>query len=349
MRSLILVASLLCLVPNVCGGDVAVGFSPFASTVIVARGETESLSFHDREGRLVATRHGLRHPRRVVVSEARFAVLDPIDNLLLIGDARKRTTHMLKMAGGPSAAVFSGGSLFVVLRDRNSLIRVGDDVEQTVRCERDPAFIGENAGKIYVYSRIPGSLAEYDGSTLLQTRRMDLAPFASSMVIAGKKALLTYPGTGEIRTVFLNELATSSSVKVGATPIDIVVITNRSVLSPESFAVADPASKRIWRSDGKQSLSEAATRGFLRGFIGLGLSSPSSADFPTGIDRLWVAGNRMIALDSSEGVLYEAARGKSRRIATGVDASAVAVSAGTVFFWSSTSSHLELFGLALDM
>lgn len=343
MKRLLLAISMVCAVaPGLHAKDRALGYSRSGSTVIVARGDIGSLSFYDPRGRLVATSVGLRHPRQVVVGDSRFAVLDPIDNRLLVGDVRTRDSRILEMPGSPTAAVFSGPTLLVVLRDRSLLVKVEDRVTGSATCERDVAFIVEHGGRVYVYSRNPGGLAEFDVSTLIQKRRMDLEPFASSMVISGNKALLTYPGTGVVRTVFLDGLANSSAARVGSTPVDIVVSAGGSALSATSFAIADPASKRIWRTAGQQSLTEAVGRGFLRGVIGLGLSAPGSSDFPTGIDRVWSMGKRLLALDSSAGVLYEAVGEKSRRIATDIEAHSFAFSSESIYVWNSEKGSLDI-------
>ena len=103
-----------------------------------------------------------------------------------------------------------------------------------------------------------------------------------------------------------------------------------------TLAVADPSAKRIWTVEGEESFARAFARGFLRGLIGLGLTS-QNRDFPTGIDRVIVRGGELYAYDSSSGTLY---RG-TKAIAQGVAPQAFTIGPGGVYVWSDTVRRLQ--------
>jgi len=340
MRVLLVALAALLTAGSMQGGEVAVAWSPDAKVVIVADGNMRTVVFQNPQGRVMSQIEGVRHPRTILAEGSTFAVLDPIDNQVVLGDAATGTGRIIHLSGSPTAGALEGGALLVVIRDRGQLVRMRGAEDKSVLTDSDPSFLRISNGLTYVYSRMRGSFVEYDSSTLLERRRIALPQFASTMIVHGFKAYLTYPGTGELRTVNLPTLTLLPVTRIGSTPTDIAVAA-RSPISTVTLAVADPASKRIWRTDGDQSLSEAVIRGFLRGFISLGLSAPASSDFPTGIDRVWIAGKRLLALDSSEGVLYDSGGSKARRIGDGVDASGVAaLPDGRVFFWSGKANRL---------
>jgi hypothetical protein len=117
-------------------------------------------------------------------------------------------------------------------------------------------------------------------------------------------------------TVSLATLKKDEEFEVGAVPVDLDLESDPNLLSAGVVAVADPSSKRIWRVERTQSDAEALSRGFVRGLLGLGLYSPRSAEFPTGVDRVWKSGDKRFAYDSSTGKLYQLTSGKSRLLAT---------------------------------
>jgi hypothetical protein len=118
-------------------------------------------------------------------------------------------------------------------------------------------------------------------------------------------------------------------------PVDLAVTS-------KTLAVADPSAKRVWIVEGPQSTSQAFTRGFLRGLLGLGLGANHSADFPTGVDRVVARGGRWIAYDSAGGALYRVEKTQSTLLAKHVAPEAFAVTAdGAVVFWNDEVRRLQ--------
>jgi hypothetical protein len=86
-------------------------------------------------------------------------------------------------------------------------------------------------------------------------------------------------------------------------------------------------------TEGRQSTAKAIARGFLRGFIGLGLYGNRSAQFPTGVDRVVARGARWIAYDSSSGTLYRVDRRQSSVVAQGIGPKAFTLTEAGIVFW----------------
>ena len=134
----------------------------------------------------------------------------------------------------------------------------------------DPAFLATANGRVYVYSRAAGVLEDNEG------RRIRVAPFASDLEIAGNTAYLAYPREARIRTINLTSMKIGE-VAVGAVPVDIAFAGGGTAITARILAVADPSAKRVWLTESTQSTAEAVARGFLRGFIGLGLFGSRSS------------------------------------------------------------------------
>ena len=86
-------------------------------------------------------------------------------------------------------------------------------------------------------------------------------------------------------------------------------------------------------------MTQAFTRGFLRGLIGLGLFGSGASQFPTGVDRVFVRGNRWYAFDSSSGSLYRFTKSSSSVIAKNIRT--FVVSADGVFVWGDAVRRLH--------
>jgi hypothetical protein len=130
-------------------------------------------------------------------------------------------------------------------------------------------------------------------------------------------------------------------IDAGAVPVSIAMTGSGTALSARTFAVADPAAKRIWRIEGTQSTTQAVARGFLRGLIGLGLYDARSSELPTGVDRVLTRGGRTIAYDSSSATLYELVRDKPRVLARNVAPNAFTLTSAGVAYLSDGVLHTQ--------
>ncbi|HEU4521086.1 MAG TPA: hypothetical protein VFT12_03725, partial [Thermoanaerobaculia bacterium] len=119
----------------------------------------------------------------------------------------------------------------------------------------------------------------------------------------------------------------------GDTPVDLAIARGGTALSAPSIAIADPAAKRVWVTEGAQSVGAAFGRGFLRGLLGIGLFRPRSATFPTGVDRIVSAEGITAAYDSSSRTLYRVEGSRSRPIAQDVSVEAFTIAFGRIEIW----------------
>jgi hypothetical protein len=173
-------------------------------------------------------------------------------------------------------------------------------------------------------------LEEIDGRV---TRRVRVGSFASDLETDGRTAYLLYPREARIQMVDLASMKLKGTAAVGAVPVDLALAGGGTALTARVLAVADPSAKRIWLTEGTQSTAEAVARGFLRGFLGLGLFANRSSAFPTGVDRVVARGARWIAYDSSSGTLYRVDRRKSSVIARHVEPGAFALTQDGIAWW----------------
>jgi hypothetical protein len=120
-------------------------------------------------------------------------------------------------------------------------------------------------------------------------------------------------------------------------PVDLDFAGGGTALSARILAVADPSAKRVWLTESTQSTAKAVARGFLRGFLGLGLFGGRASEFPTGVDRVETRGRNWIAYDSSSRTLYHFTRRKSSVLARGVAPGAFALTRDGVAWWDGTS------------
>ena len=258
----------------------------------------------------------------LIVSNERVAMLDGMNNRVTV-DGQAFT-----VAESPVDAIFVGDELFVLSRDANVLQRLSDRASVTVA--PDSAFVREGNGLIYVYSRRAGVFQEIDPTRLQITRRIDIAPFASDLEVAGTTAYLVYPRDAVIRLIDLTKLEAAGEIKAGAVPVDLAITRASNAVSATTLSIADPSAKRVWSIEGRQSVSAAVARGFLGGLLGLGLFAPRSAEFPTGVDRVFPGG---FAYDTSSQTLYRVRSGKATVVAKDVAPSSLAATERGVVVW----------------
>ncbi|HJQ37223.1 MAG TPA: hypothetical protein VKB93_08795 [Thermoanaerobaculia bacterium] len=254
------------------------------------------------------TATGVEHATAIVTGPTRVAVLDALNNEAVIAELATGKTTRMKTAETPVGGAFVGDKLHVLTRD-------------------DGDFLRESNGRLYVYSRMKGTLAEIGGRTV------QVAPFASDLEIGGRMAYLVFPREAKIRTVDLAAMKVTGTVSVGAVPVDLAFAGGGTAITARILAVADPSAKRVWLTEGTQSTMQAVARGFLRGFLGLGLFGSRSSQFPTGVDRVLISGKQWIAYDSSSGTLYRFTKSKSSVIAKGIAPQAFAITPGGVVYW----------------
>ncbi len=277
------------------------------------------------------TTDGVEHATEIVVGGDRVAVLDALNNEVAIAELATGRTTRTRTAETPIAGAFVGRDLYVLARDARLVQKIGAPAFR-IGVDPDPAFLRESNGALYVYSRATGAIEEISGERV--TRRIAVAPFASDFDVAGRTAYLVYPREARIRIVSLDTMKTTGEVTVGAVPVDMDFAGGGTAISARILAVADPSAKRVWLTEAAQSTTKAIARGFLRGFLGLGLFGSRSSQFPTGVDRVVIRGKSWLAYDSSSGTLYRFTRSKSSVIAKGIAPQAFAVAAdGGVRYW----------------
>jgi hypothetical protein len=274
---------------------------------------------------------GVRNATGIVASAERVAVLDALRNEAVVVDLVSGRATRIATAETPIAAVFVGSELSILCRDARLLQRGA----ARIAVAADPAFLRSANGKLYVYSRTSGALEEITGARV--SRRMAAAPFASDLEISGNTAYLVYPRDGRIRTIDLTRMQSSGEIAVGGVPVDLAFAGGGTALTARLLAVADPSAKRVWLEEGTQSMTEAVTRGVLRGFLGLGLFGSRASEFPTGVDRVSVRGSLWIAYDSSSGTLYRFNKRSSSVVARNVPPHGFALTADGVAWWDGTS------------
>jgi hypothetical protein len=243
----------------------------------------------------------------------RVVTLDPLRDVAVVYDTITKTTTRYPTPSTPVASAFLGDDLYILARDARVVQRIGGPA---IPVAQDPAFLGVSEGSLYVYSRTTGVLEEIAGDRV--TRRASVPRFASDLEIAGRSAYLVYPRDARIRIVDLKTMKIRGEVAVGAVPVDLAVAGGGTALTARILAVADPSAKRVWLTEETQSTAKAIARGFLRGFLGLGLFGNRSSQFPTGVDRVWIRGKHWIAYDTSSGTLYSFTKQKSTVLARNV-------------------------------
>lgn len=274
------------------------------------------------------TVEGLREPTEIIASDTSVVILDALHDDALVIDLATGKSTRTRTAATPIAAAILGNGVYILARDARVVQKLGGP---SIDVAADPAFLRAANGRLYVYGRTSGILEEIENDRV--TRRVTLAPFASDLELAGGTAYLAFPRDARIRTVDLATMKTAETIDLGAVPVDIAIAGGGTALTARVLAVADPSAKRIWMTEGRQSTANAIARGFLRGFLGLGLYGNRSSQFPTGVDRVLARGGRWIAYDSSSGTLYRVDRRQSSVIAQGIGPKAFTLTEDGVVFW----------------
>lgn len=274
---------------------------------------------------------GVENPTSIVANDQQVAVLDALANEAVLVDLGNGRMSRLDTPETPIAAAFLGRELYILSRDARLLQHGMTRIPLSV----DPSFLRVGNGKLYVYSRAAGIVEEIERDRV--TRRVSIAPFASDFEISGTTAYLVYPREARVRTIDLEQMKTGDELSVGAVPVDLAFAGGGTALTARILAVADPSAKRVWLAEGTQSMAQAIARGFVRGFLGLGLFGSRASQFPTGVDRVEVHGKQWIAYDSSSRTLYHFTRRQSSVIARNVAPGAFAVTEDGVAWWNGTS------------
>jgi hypothetical protein len=305
--------------------------------IVIANGGMQKIEIRDRStGQRVWTGAGPADPSLAVAAPDgnRAAVIDGAAGTVDLVDTARPSGLRLRTGGSPTAARFLGETLFVVLRDESRLAAIArDGTLRFAGIGRDSTFLAEHRGDILVYSRAEGTIARFDPATMVKKGEAHVAAYASDLETDGTMGYLVVPSSAAVVAFRLDDFRVTERLSIGAVPIDLAIQGN-------VLAVADPSSKRIWRTEKTQSVASAFGRGFVRGLLGLGLKPPAHSSFPTGIDRIWSDGARAAAYDSSSGTLYDVS-GQPRPIASGIPAGAVAVVNGTVHFWDPAAGELR--------
>jgi len=277
------------------------------------------------------TATGVENPTHIVANDDQVAVLDALHNEAVIADLKTGRTTRIATAETPIAATFVNRELYVLARDA----RVLQHGNTRIPLAADPSFLRSGNGRLYVYSRAAGLIEEIENDRV--ARRVSIAPFASDFEISGTTAYLVYPRDARIRTADLDAMKSGDELAVGAVPVDLAFAGGGTAITARILAVADPSAKRVWLAEGTQSTAKAIARGFLRGFLGLGLFGNRASQFPTGVDRVEIRGKQWIAYDSSSGTLYHFTRKKSSVLAKNVAPGAWTLTARGVAWWDGTS------------
>ena len=303
-----------------------------ATTRGVLVAQSGSLALYDRTAaNVIWTSDGVQTPARIIASNDQAAIIDSLANQVRIVDLGSGRGTTMQTGETPIDGAFVNRRLYLLERDARALERIGTDgARASIGIAADPAFLRVANSRLYVYGRADGVLQEISSSPFAIGRSLALPPFASDLEIDGKNAYLVYPRTAKIAMVSIASMKKSGEVAVGAVPVDIA-------LASRGLAVADPSAKRVWVIEGQESFAQAFARGFLRGLLGLGLSSQRNSDFPTGVDRVIVQGSRLYAYDSSSGTLYRSARA----IAKSVAPEGFSIGPGGVYVWDDTVRRLQ--------
>lgn len=269
---------------------------------------------------------GVAHATSIAANDERVVVLDAIHNEAVVAELRGGATQRIRTAETPIAAAFVGRELYILARDGGVVQHVGG---RDVRVQAD--LLKSANGKLYAYSRATGIIHDIAGG-----RQFRAKPFASDFELSGSSAYLTYPREARVRVVDLAS-GEMGEVAVGSVPVDLAFAGGGTALSARILAVADPSAKRVWMTESTQSTAQAVARGFLRGFLGLGLFGNRASQFPTGVDRVLTQGRVWVAYDSSSRSLYHFTTRKSTLVARDVAPHAFAVTENAVVWWNGTS------------
>ena len=285
---------------------------------------------------VVWTTDGVANATSIVAGDDRVAVLDALSSDVRIVELASGRGTTTKCGETPVGGVFLGRTLYLLERDARALERIGaDGARASMELVADPAFLRETRGRLYVYARAAGVLQEITTAPFAIARSVNVAPFASDFQTDGANAYFVYPREAKVRVVALATMKPAGEIAVGAVPVALAFA------SSHTLAVADPSAKRVWSIEGSQSFSQAFARGFLRGLLGLGIRPNRNSDLPTGVDRVLVRGNVLLAYDTSSGTLYRVAKAKSSIVAKDIRPQAFTATPEGVFVWDDAVRRLH--------
>jgi hypothetical protein len=315
---------------------------PIAATnrgIVVAHDHV--IELFDLTGRnLIWKTDGLPTPQSIAASNERIAVLDPLANEVRIVELATGRGTTIHTGETPIAGVFIGPTLYLLERDARALERIGaDGTRASISTGADPTFLRESNGRLYVYARSEGVVQELSTVPFAIRRNGRVPPFASDFEIDSKNAYVVDPHTAKIGIISLDSMQSAGSIDAGAVPVSFAFASTGTSLTARTLAVADPSAKKVWLIEGAQSVTQAFTRGFLRGLIGLGLFGGGTSNFPTGVDRVFVRGARWYAFDSSSGTLYRFTKSSSSVVARNIRTFALAPEG--VFYWNDKVRRLQ--------
>ncbi|HYU24591.1 MAG TPA: hypothetical protein VEO74_05270 [Thermoanaerobaculia bacterium] len=313
----------------------AQAIAPTPRGIVVAH-HNEIQLFNAAGTDVVWTTGGVANPTSIVAGDDRVAVLDALSSGVRIVEFASGRGATVKCGETPVGGVFVGRTLYLLERDARALERVGaDGARASINIAADPQFLRQARGRLYVYARAAGVLQEITAAPFAIARSVGVAPFASDFQTDGTKAYFVYPREAKIRVVALATMKPAGEIAVGAVPVALAIA------SSHTLAVADPSAKRVWTIEGSQSFSQAFARGFLRGLLGLGIRPARNSDFSTGVDRVLVRGNLLLAYDTSSATLYRVAKAKSSIVAKDVPPQAFTATSEGVFVWDDAVRRLQ--------
>lgn len=332
MKRLFFAIAILASVP-LRASNAVLAYIPSRDLVIAAQAGAKTTAYRAGTAAKLWTADGVDSPRVIAHAGDRAIVLDSLNNEVLSLSLVDGTSKRFAVAATPVAAAFLGDDAYVLSRDGRRLQRLGrDGVVEQIETPADSAFLAVGTDRLYVYGRSGGVLEEFRGRPLTVTRRVEIPPFAADMESDHTALYLLYPRAGKMTVVLLRDFRAESQ-PVGAVPVDAAIEGTGTAITAGSLVVADPSSKRIWRSERSQSLSAAVSRGFIRGLLGLGLYHPSSPQFPTGVDRVAIDRFARLAYDSSTGSLFRFDGRKPRLVARDVAPWAFAATPSGIAVW----------------
>jgi hypothetical protein len=295
--------------------------------------ESGSIVSFDRAGVRRWRATGVASPTSMASGTTLGAACDALDGDVTLFELANGRGSTVRIGGGPTEALFVGADLYVLSADTGELHRIRNGRrDATVAVGRQPAFLRQAGDRLIVYSRIDGTVRTFSVD-LRPDKTLQLDGGGSDLETDGSYGYLALPKSAAVVTFSIETMRVEERLAIGAVPVDLAIEGKRTPLTAARLLVADPSAKKVWRTEGSQSFAGAVARGALRGAIGLGLYTPRSAEFPTGVDRIANAGGKTIAFDSSKGDLFLVDGKKSRRIAAGVRWEELAITSDGIFGW----------------
>ncbi|MEO8215976.1 MAG: hypothetical protein ABI718_02730 [Acidobacteriota bacterium] len=323
--------------------EAVMAWAPASNVLIVAHGGPRpTVTAYSMKGAILWSRPGLAHPSFVVTDKigSRVAILSALDDAVQIVELNSGGSRRVETPATPVAARFEESAVVVLCRDGRKLVRIADGtISMSVDLPADASFLAGAGGSLWIYSRLTGDLIEFDSDTLSIRSRAVFDRFASDLEVDDRHAYLVYPREGTVEVIALPEMTLAGRLNVGAVPIDLIVQKGGTALTATVLHVADPASRAIYANESTQSFAAAFGRGLLRGLLGFGLLSGTSAQFPAPIDRILADGNRMLAYDSAGRALYSFGGKKSHLLATSVPRGGYTFVEQGIAWWDETGNR----------